>query len=1011
MKEPINRTRQARQGAISAILAVGLAACGGGSTDSSTASSNGEPRSATQVVVGDNIPTSLLTGAGWAAVQPEVQPASGYQADLTARSKVIYLAARGNNPGDGNNANAGTSSAAPWETLKHAQANMASVDAILLRCGDTFRGSLEIASVAQGAHDVLIGGYGDCSGNRRPVISGSNWIGGGNWTQVAPASRVYTRPYSVAPAKLDRLFLNNLPLIKARFPNTDAPWGGYARLSSNHVASTTTLTLDTAAVNQIGSNPVVGAFIHVRTTPWTIDTGVVKAYSGGVMTIEAWDAEARTVLDKGLPNVITKASGFVLEGKKWMIDVPGEWALETDNVTSTSALYLHLPDAMDPAALAQGLGNLEGSVETYGVHLKWRKGQLVGTAIRGARVERVLFKHQAYASVKLLETDNAEVLDIRSEHAGAFGVNVLTAPKVKVSLSQFDGAGESGVEARDTSELLVANNVFTQTGMYGRAAGSAAAIGVGTGVTGSTKAVIENNVIRDSAKNGMTIKNADGVKIVGNTVVSSCLRYADCAGIYIDGLGPHGEGEPSPGFPAVGALVDANMIVQAKSNWFGYSVPYPIPQAYGIYLDETSAHVTVRNNVISNVEGGIYLHDAFENTVEGNKVRGVTYASFIGAQSRAAKSLYGNLIRNNDFFSLRSAEVETGPGAIYDAPRTQVYAQVWDHPTDPLLLLKSVASGGYGNQSQGNQTLTVANGQVPSWRAIDSITTTNGGGAIWALSTKGEVATTKLFHFEKWRAWYGQTDTQNAAIPFKQYQLIGTPAPSLVNNAINGYTGWDGYFPVPNPGSLTLGVPGCDTFCLRMNFAKAGEFVHSNTFQLNMADNSPLYLLRYTVRAGVNGAIHGSTVRHALSPYASLGHKLPYLPLEPQQKIRIEQFMRTVRPEVSTPQVVNDAILELRTTAGGYDQAAAKKDIYVDDVSFIPVESANVAFRPSMETLALSVVNLSKEEQTLSCGDLGQLPSCAYVDENGQNVSPITVGRRASRYLFKKNTTWIELPN
>ena len=76
---------------------------------------------------------------------------------------------------------------------------------------------MEITSATAKEGGFLISGYGDCSGERRPVIRASDWVPLDNWTRTSDSDApIYARPWTGATIK--RLFADGLPVLAARCP-------------------------------------------------------------------------------------------------------------------------------------------------------------------------------------------------------------------------------------------------------------------------------------------------------------------------------------------------------------------------------------------------------------------------------------------------------------------------------------------------------------------------------------------------------------------------------------------------------------------------------------------------------------------------------------------------------------------------------------------------------------------------------------------------------------------------
>jgi hypothetical protein len=92
----------------------------------------------------------------------------------------------------GNNANAGTSSASPWQTIAKVNSSTFNPgDSILFKAGDTWREQVVVPSSGASGNPITFGSYGT---GALPIINGSNIVTG-SWTQTtnAPVSQANMR--------------------------------------------------------------------------------------------------------------------------------------------------------------------------------------------------------------------------------------------------------------------------------------------------------------------------------------------------------------------------------------------------------------------------------------------------------------------------------------------------------------------------------------------------------------------------------------------------------------------------------------------------------------------------------------------------------------------------------------------------------------------------------------------------------------------------------------------------
>lgn len=832
----------------SILSAAVLTACGGGGGDSPSSSTGTETAQANKVA-GSTAPVSatvtpvsaVVSGAGWVSAPPvplrerNTTPMSDSVAGASYYVDVVT----------GNDNNAGTIEA-PWKSLKKASAApLKAGDALLLKCGSIWRDSLEITSATAKEGGFLISGYGDCSGERRPVIRASDWVPLDNWTRTADSSApIYARPWTGATIK--RLFADGIPVLQARYPNKTAN-AEFALATGT--GSTTQFKLRAADLQALAGRDLVGATIHVRTLLWVLDTATITAFdpTSGLVT-----------LDKALSTSIREGAGYILEGKRWMLDAPNEWFFDT----ATKELVVWAPNSANPSV---GAG-LEAGTRDYGVNLSW---------VKGVKVERIRTEQQAEDGIHLMDSPESTIRDVVISHPYQMGISIGRSSQTTVKDSTIVGAGRRAIVTRDSSDIKITANQVTDTGGFGRADDSESAISVY-----GENALVSGNYIARSASVGIYFQNSLGVVVENNTIYQSCLRLGDCAGIHT--WTASSSVAPVTTYTAR-AQVRNNIIVGAYSNAEGCANACN-NQSTGIYLDEMTAGVTLSGNIISAVEIGMAIHNGQFNTLDSNTVRSASFASIRAIQSRnLAAAFYGNKIVNNSLVSEKDMALVSGvPG-----DQTLVHVIYWFHPTNPPSMYANGANVVSGNKILSSQQAA--------------------GTATWGMGTWSSYSTLQA---SEWKS-AAPTDTIVNRISYRP--LVTVLEGNLVPNADfdPALGGWNTYFDAATTGgSFTMGkFAACGTSnCGRHIQASANDQLRSGFFKMNATDGQNLHVFRMTAIGGDTDGVRTAGIRRFGSPWENYGLAIKSISVAAGKTVQVEQFFLA--------KYADDGVLDLRSSVG-----------------------------------------------------------------------------------------------
>jgi hypothetical protein len=547
----------------------------------------------------------------------------------------------------GNDSNNGLSESSPFATVAKVNTlNLLPGDRVLFKCGDTWQAEqLILSESGTESAPIEFNSYpAGCAD--QPGLSGSRTIGG--W--ALDAGNVYRAdlPLGDFPLGINQLFREGERLRLGRYPNIDAPDGGYTFVDAHNAGG------DQISDNELPALNWTGAIVHIKNIRWSMLDRQVTASSGHTLT-----------LNQGLSCLISSWGdcvgwGFFINNHRNTLDQDGEWYYDP----ATRRVYLYSSSGLP--------SDIEGSVILE-----------EGETLRQGGVMLSDGSATAYAILDNLEVKNWFNHGIGTP-GGMFGDIYHHLTLRNLTIRDVDGAGvnlSSWLERpsdgrkglRGGHHLLFSNNLIEGANSFG--------------VTGYfAESTFEDNTIRDIAlirnlgKSGMgcgvtsqeCTENGDGFRIrrydvldsgygnllrynrferIGyngvdvfgpenrlesNFITQACYTKADCGGVRTFG---------DDSLAATGVynlhLVD-NIIVDIPGNVEGC---HPSRAAFGmgLYIDNYSRDVEVTGNtVISTTVTGILFQrssgQAMSNTVF-NASSGTAYSAQIslgGSQTQVS---------------------------------------------------------------------------------------------------------------------------------------------------------------------------------------------------------------------------------------------------------------------------------------------------------------------------------------------------------------------------------------
>lgn len=807
----------------------------------------------------------------------------------------------------------------PWRTLSRLQsAQLQANDNVYLVCGGLWREALKLGTANVKGTPVNVAGYGDNCARSRPVINGATLLSSAKWVTSARYPGVYE--YTGLLTAPRQLIANGIPMKVARYPAE-----GYMSIAADTIGVQDHLKIsaadDASLSASAGSGGIVGADIHIRSDRWIVETKRVTGHTsvdGGNVSY-----------DTGVNYPVKKDFGFYLSNQGWMLGTPGQWFFDN----AASKLYFKPPaGTADISALTIEASQVDQVVDV---------SELGGIGISGLAVVNA-----AHYGILMMDTPHARVSGNLVDAAGETGIGIMdgnTDPRgrddVRVDGNLVRHSKVWGIRARATYGLAVVDNVVEDTGIdLGPVSaplnqGAPQAISVG-----GRSFQVSGNVVRRSAYAGISFDNLDAT-IRHNLVEDSCLQFSDCGAIYT-----YNGNRPSD--QQMGH-VEENLVTRVhieRSGTADAQTNGPAVAA-GLYFDNQSANITASRNSVFDAEFAMVLNSATAVTATRNRLLKSAEACFLLSDSDA-----GNSYGQNDCL--------VGGQAFANAQGLTV--------NEPVRIGHGVSLG-----TRLNYLDSLA-GNMFSSNTYAGIY----GPVLFKIDRNADAANNgNLLNRSQWSQIQGNKDALNKPPRFGLglFRAVGTVPAGLIQDGDfkTAWPFWSQQSGHPATSSLDGGSACAAAPCQRFTVQTTGDIMMSNNFALQSGKS---YVLSYQLKSPDLNESVPLTVRHAATPYESLGFNR-------------REWLGPEWRRFSVPFVAPAG-------AGGLDSrldvyGIPGKPILVDNVSLSEV--ASIAYN-STAVDVLDLVNASANTRSFDCPDYRVASCSAYVDTAGSPVAwPVIV--------------------
>jgi len=550
----------------------------------------------------------------------------------------------------------------PWQSTNKFNAIIGGLnpgDAVYFKRGETFYGSLILDQSGTPTQPITISAYGN---GAKPIISGtlvlSNWVslGNGVWESYNPA----------LGSTVSNVLINEVPQEMGRYPNSDLENKGYLHFESHN---TNTSITD----NELSGSPNwTGAEIVIRKNPWILDRSTITSHSG------------KTISYTGSSYYAVDKFGYFIQNDVRTLDKFGEWYYNPSNKKLYVFFGPNPPSASEVKASAidylvsvHGMGDISlNNLSFYGANIH-------GLLINGAHS---------------LTVANCDI-----SYSGDCGIKAAFSDKLVVENCTIKYSNNNGIDLEnDNHNAIIKGNLVENTSLFTGMGRNGDGSGTGINVRGNNNLVEYNEVLNTSYigisfyLNGAVIKN--------NYVNNFSLNKSDGGGIYTY-TGPANN-------TFTGRKIIGNIIVNGNGAGEGTDNPHYLI-AEGIYLDDNSSGVEIRDNTVANVAHfGIFYNNARSIIAKNNTFfnNGSQLEMRHGSASEGA--LRNNFVSNNVFFSKEATQKVLSLKSLFnDVDSFATFdSNYYARPLDDKYVIHSTA---YFNQS--NEVNEAAD--LETWKA------------------------------------------------------------------------------------------------------------------------------------------------------------------------------------------------------------------------------------------------------------------------------------------------------
>ncbi len=464
------------------------------------------------------------------------------------QGKNYYISASGNNSNDG------LTVATPWQTISKVNSFVFGWgDFVLFKRGDTFYGSIVVSR-----SNLNFGAYGT---GAKPIITGLSTVTG--WVNLG--GNIWEAPVTNVPIGVNLVLRDGTIQQIGRYPNTDAPNGGYLTYTAATTTSITGPALST-------TTNWTGAEVAIRLNRWDIRKQIITVHSGGVISFAS---------NVEIPRL---NYGYFFQRDAKTLDKDGEW-WHNEKESKLRMFFGNNNPVLYNIQIA--------TIDTL-FKIEYFNSEVVSDLAFYGAGKRAIWTHGGVG----ITIKNCDVIN-----SGAEAITCLFSLNATVDNCTTTNSLGSGIRMlnndNEISNILVKNCTTTNTayivGMETSGdhnSGAGIACQKGDGIT------IQNNTITNSGYIGISWQG-DNVIIKNNFINTFCTLRDDGGAIYT--VENAGSNLPTRN----NRKIIGNIMINGRGNNNGTNNPKG-NSARGLYFDLGTRTVVADSNTVINVVGGAF---------------------------------------------------------------------------------------------------------------------------------------------------------------------------------------------------------------------------------------------------------------------------------------------------------------------------------------------------------------------------------------------------------------------